>query len=194
MCASKALMKGDWKKCADFLSRLEVWQLLPGENVSEQINAMLVEKVKVEGLRTYLFKYSAHYDSLSLGQLCGMFELSKNEVHSVVSKMMFNSDLHASWENETIVLKKIEPSTLQVLALQFAEKAAHLVESNERLLDTKSGKHALREDGHWKGDHQRGHGQRRGGGQGSRNQGGRGGRGRGSKSGGRGNRGNRRSW
>lgn len=203
MCASKALMNGDWKKCVDFLSELEVWQLLPGENISEQINTMLMEKVKVEGLRTYLFKYSSHYDSLSLGQLCQMFELEKNEVHSVVSKMMFNGDLHASWENETIVLKKIEPSTLQVLALQFAEKAANLVESNERLLDTKSGRHAFRDDGHWKGD-QRGYGQRRSGAHGSRNQGGRGqgrgqgrgGRGgRGSRSGGRGNRGgNRKSW
>mmetsp|Transcript_12628 Transcript_12628/g.19117 ORF Transcript_12628/g.19117 Transcript_12628/m.19117 type:complete len:997 (+) Transcript_12628:183-3173(+) len=192
MCASKALKNGDWKKCADFLAGLEVWQLLPGENESQKINEMLVEKVKVEGLRTYLFKYSSHYDSLSLGQLCGMFELSKNEVHSIVSKMMFNGDLLASWENETIVLKKIEPSTLQVLALQFAEKAANLVESNERLLDAKSGRHAFRDDGHWKGDQQRGYSQRRGGGHGSRSQGGRGGRGRGSRSGGRGHKGGNR--
>ena len=181
MCATKALMNGDWKKCVDYLSGLETWQLLPGDNVSEQINKMIEEKVKVEGLRTYLFKFSAHYDSLSLEQLCGMFELSKNEVHSIVSKMMFNGDLHANWENETIVLKKIEPSNLQVLALQFAEKAANLVESNERLLDTKSGRHAFRDDGHHhRGDHQRGHG--------SRSQGGRGGRGyqRGGRGGGRG--------
>lgn len=194
MSASKALMNGDWKKCIDYLSGLEVWQLFPGENVSEKMNEILLEKVKVEGLRTYLFKYSSHYDSLSLEQLCGMFELSKNEVHSIVSKMMYNGDLHASWENETIVLKKIEPSTLQILALQFAEKAANLVESNERLLDIKSGRHAFRDDGHWKGEQQR-YGQRRSGVHGSRTQGGRGGRHRGNRSGGRGQKGgNRRSW
>ena len=195
MCATKALMNGDWKKCADYLSGLDVWQLLPVENVADQINTMLEGKVKVEGLRTYLFKHSSHYDSLSLAQLCSMFELSKNEIHSVVSKMMFNGDLHASWENETIVLKKIEPSNLQVLALQFAEKAANLVESNERLLDSKSGRHAFRDDGHWKGEQHRGHGQRRGGGHNSRSHGGRGGKSRSSRSGGRGSRsGNRRSW
>mmetsp|Transcript_24390 Transcript_24390/g.30011 ORF Transcript_24390/g.30011 Transcript_24390/m.30011 type:complete len:974 (+) Transcript_24390:103-3024(+) len=199
MSAAEALMNGDWKKCADFLCNLEVWKLLPGDNVTEQINKMLVEKIKLEGLRTYLFKYSAHYDSLSHGQLCGMFELSKNEVHSVVSKMMFNGDLHASWDQptDTIVLKKIEPSTLQRLALQFAEKAANLVESNERLLDTKSGRYAMRDDG-WKNDNQNrgGQSQRRGGytrnAQGGRGRG-RGGRGRDGGGRGRG-RGRGRSW
>ena len=200
MCATMALMNGDWKKCVDYLAGIEVWKLLPsGENVTDEINKMLEEKVKVEGLRTYLFKYSTHYDSLSLEQLCGMFELSKNEVHSVVSKMMFNGNLHASWEKETIVLKKIEPSNLQVLALQFAEKAANLVESNERLLDARSGRSVQKDDG--KGDQKGGHGQyqrRIGTHHGSRNQqGGRGGRGRGTRTGGRGQQrsvGNRRNW
>ncbi len=187
MGASTALMSGDWKKCLNYLTGLEIWKLFPGENVTDQINKMLEEKVKVEGLRTYLFKYSAHYDSLSLAQLTGMFELNKNEVHAVVSKMMFNGDLHANWENEIIVLKKIEPSNLQVLALQFAEKAANLVESNERLLDAKSGRNAMsRDEGHWKNDQKGTHGHQRRGAHGGRMQG-RGGRGgRGSRPGGRG--------
>merc|ERR1712129_452437 len=37
------------------------------------------------------------------------------------------------------VLKKTEPTNLQILALQFADKALNLVEANERLLDSKSG-------------------------------------------------------
>jgi len=204
MRASKALMKGDWKACADNLTSLDVWKLVPGEGVEEEIKAMLVEKIKLEALRTYLFAYSAQYDSLSLSQLCAMFEMTKNEVHSVVSKMMINRELYASWDQptDTIVLRKVEPSSLQVMALQFADKAASLVEANERLLDAQSGAYGYKDD-HWKGDGNRGYRQRSGGGRGGSGggsgrgdrggggRGGRGGGGRGSnrqRSGGRSNR------
>ena len=181
MRASKALMKGDWKTCADYLTTMDVWKLVPGEGAEEEIKTMLVEKIKLEALRTYLFAYSAQYDSLSLSQLCAMFEMTKNEVHSVASKMMINRELYASWDQptETIVLRKVEPTSLQVMALQFAEKAASLVEANERLLDAQSGAYGYKDD-HWKGDGNRGYrGNRQGGRGGGDRSGGRGGRGRG---------------
>jgi translation initiation factor 3 subunit C len=153
MKAASALLKGDWKNCSDLVNAMDVWDLVPGEGAAAQIASMLTAKIKVEGLRTYLFAFSAQYDSLSLSQLCGMFALSKNEVHSVVSKMMINRDLFASWDQptETIVLRKVDPSALQVLTLQFAEKAALLVEANERLLDSQSGSYGYKDET-WKGD------------------------------------------
>jgi translation initiation factor 3 subunit C len=73
-------------------------------------------------------------------------------------------ELHASWDQptETVVLHKVEPTHLQALALQYAEKvftfhhsfhfrdvkliffsscfkAAQLVDSNERFLEAKTG-------------------------------------------------------
>jgi translation initiation factor 3 subunit C len=157
MRASIALAKGDWKSCVELCTSLDVWNLVPGDGAADSIKTMLGSKIKLEGLRTYLFAFSAQYDSLSLNQLCAMFEMSKNEVHSVVSKMMINRELYASWDQptETIVLRKVEPSPVQVMALQFAEKASHLVEANERLLDATSGN----KDDYWKGgrgDHQEG--------------------------------------
>jgi translation initiation factor 3 subunit C len=155
MRAAKSLMKGDWKKCVDYLATLDVWALVPsdttGVSAKDQIATMLTNKIKLEGLRTYLYAFAAQYDSLSLSQLCGMFEMSKNEVHSVVSKMMINRDLYASWDQptETIVLRKVEPSNLQILAFQFAEKTASLVEANERLLDAQHGNFGYKDD-HWK--------------------------------------------
>jgi len=199
MRATKSLMKGDWKACADLLIGLDVWKLVPGEKAVEQLQSMLFEKIKLEGLRTYLFAFSSQYDSLSLKTLCKMFDLCKNEVHSVVSKMMINYELHASWDQptETIVLRQADPSSLQLLALQFADKASSLVDSNERLLDAKTGNYGYRDsEGKWKsGEHQgRGNYHNRGG-RGGHQQGGRGGRtygrgGRGGRdSGGRGGRG-----
>merc|ERR1712157_251278 len=174
----------------------DIWKLVPGNDAEKNIQLVLSEKIKLEGLRTYLFAYSAQYDSLSLVQLCGMFDMSKNEVHSVVSKMMINRELHASWDQptETIVLHNIEPSTLQLLALQYAEKTSNLLDSNERLLDVKVGNYGHRDnDKNWKSGDQRGHNnyQRRGnmssgGGRGGSYRGGRGGgRGRGRGRGGR---------
>lgn len=184
MSASKALMRGDWATCVELLSNLDVWQLVPGENAAKDIAAMLLGKIKLEALRTYMFAFSKQYESLSLNVLAEMFELSKNEVHSIVSKMIINRELHATWDQptETIVLRKSDPTPLQVLALQLAEKTAHLVESNERLLDAQSGSHGFKED--WKeGEEHRWHG--RGG------RGGAGGGYRGHQGGGRGRGGDR---
>jgi translation initiation factor 3 subunit C len=187
MRAAHSLMKGDWKSSSELLCNLGIWKLLPGQGAAQRIGEMLVGKMKLEALRTYLFTFSAQYDSLSLSQLCGMFELSKSEVHSVVSKMMINRELFASWDQptETIVLRKVEPTSLQLMALQYAEKAASLVEANERLLDSKSGNYR---DDHWK-DNDNWNNRNRGGGNRQYNRGdggGRhgGGRGRGGRDGG----------
>lgn len=155
MQAAKALMKGDWKLCVDLVTGMDVWKLVPGTD--HKIAEMLQEKIKLEGLRTYMFTFSAQYESLSLQQLCGMFEMSKNEVHSVVSKMMIHRELHASWDQptETIVLRKVQPTGLQVLALEFAEKAAGLVEANERLLDAQTGGYGYGKEDQWKGSDDR---------------------------------------
>jgi len=178
MRAANELGKGEWRACLGLLDGLEVWDLVPGEGAKEQIKGVLMKEIKLAGLRTYLFAYSAQYESLSLNQLCGMFDMSKNEVHSVVSKMMINRELQASWDQptETIVLRNVEPSSLQLLALQFAEKASNLVESNERLLDSKTGNYGHRDsDGNWKaGDNHRGRGGGGRGGRGGHHHGGRG--------------------
>ena len=199
MRASVALSKGDWKTCVDLCTNLDVWNLVPGEGSAEGIKEMLASKIKLEGLRTYLFAFSKQYESLSLAQLCAMFEMSKNEVHSVVSKMIINRELLASWDQptETIVLRKAEPSPIQMMALQFSEKAVHLVEANERLLDSFSG----RKDDQWRGgrnsgdrDGRSGGYQKGGSGYNNNNSNSRGGRGsgRGGRGRGKGGRGNRK--
>lgn len=77
-----------------------------------------------------------------------MFELPKNTVHSIISKMMISEDLHASWDQPTgsIILHKVEPTKLQALALQFADRAASFVENNERMLDARVGVHKFERD------------------------------------------------
>jgi len=151
MAASKSLMRGDWKKCKDLVFQIKILSLIPNK---DRVLELLHAKIQEEGLRTYLFTYSSYYESLSLDQLCVIFELQPNVVHSIVSKMMINEELHASWDQPTncIVMNQVEPTRLQSLALQFADKAATFVENNEKLLDFRTGGYGFKYDNKEKRD------------------------------------------
>jgi hypothetical protein len=77
MAAARALSRGDWEKAFKFITALKMWNLMPNR---EAVTEMLKAKLKKEGLRTYLFAYSAQYKALSLNLLSQMFQLSEKEV------------------------------------------------------------------------------------------------------------------
>ena len=140
--AAVALAECNWRKAYAMLTGLSVWKLWQGENHDlAQIHTQLLERLKVEALRTFMLTYASHYDSISHEHLCGVFELPSNLVHAVTSKMMISNALPAAWDQPTatIVMQKIEPTRLQSLALDFAEKVAVFVDTNERLLSARTG-------------------------------------------------------
>lgn len=166
MQASKALAQGEWKKAADFITAIKIWDLLPQ---AQKIKTMLEEQIQEEGLRTYLFTYAPYYDTLSVGKLSSMFDLSERKVAAIVSKMISHEELAAALDqvNSAIIFRKgVELSRLQSLALTLSDKASGLIESNERTLEqrTQGTANAFERQGGQRGG--------RGGGRGGRGRGG----------------------
>lgn len=140
VAASRALSEGNVKRCEELVFGMPFWPLVTN---AEIVKAMLRRRIQEEGLRTYLFTNSRYYDSIAIDTLTELFALPKNAVHSIISKMMINEELHASWDQPsgTIVLHRVEPTRLQYLAMQLADKVGAFVENNERTLDTRTGGH-----------------------------------------------------
>ncbi|KAI4897525.1 hypothetical protein NFI96_018361, partial [Prochilodus magdalenae] len=142
VAASKAMKMGDWRTCHSFIinekMNSKVWDLFPE---AQRVREMLVRKIQEESLRTYLFTYSSVYDSISMETLAEMFQLELPTVHSIISKMIINEELMASLDQptQTVVMHRTEPTSLQNMALQLAEKLGGLVENNERVFDLKQG-------------------------------------------------------
>ncbi|KAF2147704.1 hypothetical protein K461DRAFT_263234 [Myriangium duriaei CBS 260.36] len=138
MQASKALAQGEWKKSAELITSIKIWELLPQ---ADKIKTMLTEQIQEEGLRTYLFTYAPFYDTLSIKELAGMFELSERKVAALISKMISHEELAAALDqvNSAIIFRKgVELSRLQSLALTLSDKASGLIENNERVLEQRT--------------------------------------------------------
>ncbi|GAM17192.1 hypothetical protein SAMD00019534_003670 [Acytostelium subglobosum LB1] len=136
--ASKKLATGNWRSTIELISGLKLWTMIAdADAVRERLNRIIQEV----SLKTYLFTYSAYYSTMLLDELATRFDLPKNHVHSILSKMMANHEISASWEHstETITFHRSEQTKLQYLALNYSDSLINFVEQNERIYDSKFG-------------------------------------------------------
>lgn len=139
MQAAKALANGDWRKCRELIGRIAIWDLLGKDK--EKVKTMLAAQIQEEGLRTYLFTYAPYYDTLSLTTLSGMFDLSVKKIGAIISKMISHEELGAALDQvkDAVVFRKgVELSRLQSQIITLSEKAMGILESNEKVLETRT--------------------------------------------------------
>jgi translation initiation factor 3 subunit C len=149
MRAGIALAEGDVQLAVDAVLSLRVWNLWTGRNV-DQVKASISTAMRECGLVAYLHTYAAYFDSLSAKSLSTQFGISETDVAAVVSRMIYSGEIAAKWDDasvlkqsdvagSTIVMHREPPSKLQSLALDFSDRVAALVDSNERTLAVKAG-------------------------------------------------------
>ena len=139
MQAAKALANGDWIKCQDLISKIVIWDLLGSEK--KRLISMLSAQIQEEGLRTYLFTYAPYYDTLSITTLSGMFELDAKKIAAIVSKMISHEELAAALDqvNDAIIFRQgVELSRLQSQVIALSDKTMGILESNEKVLETRT--------------------------------------------------------
>ncbi|KAL5340863.1 eukaryotic translation initiation factor 3 subunit 8 N-terminus-domain-containing protein [Aspergillus crustosus] len=136
--SAKFLAAGDWKKAAEMLNSIKIWELMPQP---EKIKELLSQQVQEEGLRTYLFTYAPFYDSLSISTLSTMFELPEKKIQAIISRMISHEELGAALDqvNDAIIFRKgVELSRLQSQIVTLADKSMNLLESNEKTLEQRT--------------------------------------------------------
>ncbi|KAI6175685.1 Eukaryotic translation initiation factor 3 subunit C [Aphelenchoides bicaudatus] len=96
VAAAKAMLNGDWLKCRDFLinekMNAKIWNLF---REPEKIKSMLIERIQKQTLKTHLFMYATVYKSVSVDNLCKVFELDQQVVYSLVQKMIEKQNFSA---------------------------------------------------------------------------------------------------
>ncbi len=136
--SAKFLAAGDWKKAAEMLNSIKIWDLMPQP---EKIKEMLSQQIQEEGLRTYLFTYAPFYDSLSITTLSSMFELPEKKIAAIISRMISHEELGAALDqvNDAIIFRKgVELSRLQSQIVTLADKSMNLLEANEKTLEQRT--------------------------------------------------------
>ena len=152
LSAAKAMMVGEWSRACDLILNLDVWKLIPADG-GARVKEMLRERIKEEAVRTYLITYGSHNETLSLQHLCQTFDMDEVVLRRIVSRMLFNKEISGAWDSSTmLVLYSVDPTPLQLLSQQVADKIAALVESNERVLDPIANAYAYKEDWGGRGD------------------------------------------
>ena len=76
--AYQSLQKGDWATTNKHIMSLNMWSSVKD---ADRVKAQVTEKIKVEGLRTYLYTYSQFYTTVQLGELAVKYEMEEAKVH-----------------------------------------------------------------------------------------------------------------
>jgi len=84
---------------------------------------------------------------LNLTHIAERFELEKEVLHAIISKLILSKELKAHLDIDTncILFERIQNTRLQNLALQMTDKVSAILVNNERVLDSRYGNYGYTE-------------------------------------------------
>ncbi|UJR08674.1 hypothetical protein I4U23_012932 [Adineta vaga] len=136
VAACHALKESNWYECVNFLindcMNQKVWKSMPQNT---ELFKMLIDKIKEASLRIYLLTYATVFNDISILTLVHMFELSSQQVNSMIAKMIIDRELMGSIDKSTefIIMHETKSSRTAELSYELMEKLSKLYEQNEKL-------------------------------------------------------------
>jgi translation initiation factor 3 subunit C len=134
MAAGKALQQGNWKQCYDLLLALNIWNKLSQDTRAAQEH--LLNKVKEQAFKCYIFVYQNNYDSVNIDHLANKFDITKDYIHAFVSKLVFNQELKAYLDTDSncLMFERDGNTRMESLALNLADRVSNFLANNERIM------------------------------------------------------------
>eukprot|EP01053_Blabericola_migrator_P002211 Blabericola_migrator_1__2210@NODE_160_length_12527_cov_93_130417_g140_i0_p1_GENE_NODE_160_length_12527_cov_93_130417_g140_i0NODE_160_length_12527_cov_93_130417_g140_i0_p1_ORF_typecomplete_len930_score225_94eIF3c_N/PF05470_12/2_9e127PCI/PF01399_27/3_1e08_NODE_160_length_12527_cov_93_130417_g140_i0804910838 len=146
IAGAKCLLRGDWEQCKNFIMKLPLWDSISNVEKRTAVQDLILNHVKAVALKAYILNYSSTYDSMSVEHMCEMFALGKDDVYSIVSKMIIAQELSAFWdaESEVVLINRTKPSKLQSSALTLVDQISTLLDQSETIQSIKMGTESRR--------------------------------------------------
>ncbi|KAG0671989.1 Translation initiation factor 3 subunit c [Maudiozyma exigua] len=99
--AAKAMQKGDWESSISYLQSVKSWNMLPNKDV---VMEDLVERVKVESLKSYLYTYKKFYSKFSVKQLSDVFSLDSAKIVDILESITTEFEINFKLNDEKTLL------------------------------------------------------------------------------------------
>jgi translation initiation factor 3 subunit C len=143
MIAGKDLQHGDWRKCYDNLTSTNLWGKITQD--AQKTKENLLNKVKEQAFKCYVFSLQNCYDSISIESIATRFDLDKDAVHAIISKLVFNREIKAylDIDSNCLIFEKGDTNKLESKALILADRVSTLLVNNEKIMDSKYGNYGI---------------------------------------------------
>ena len=98
--AAKQLNKSNWKQAVDHIFSIKMIQKMPEFN-DDSFKATLVYRFKETALKAFLCRGARSYEAFSIQVLCENFEVSRQQMLSVLNKMILKNKIHAHLDSKS---------------------------------------------------------------------------------------------
>lgn len=135
-CATKELLKGEWKNSYDYINKLKIWSKIPD---SESVKVRFIELIKKQAFKAFVSNIKNTSHVLKFDRLAQIFEINEKQLISLTCQMIYNKELEARLDSKTgcLITGKTELGDLESISDKLNQKIYSNINLNEKLFDVK---------------------------------------------------------